>query len=385
MHDEIPLGRVAGFQVKVHWSVLVVLWLFTWSLATTLPGTVKGYAHLVYWIAGGCGAVVLLASLLGHELAHAVVARRCGVAVGGVTLWLFGGVTTLSGEAKTPKDDFRIAFAGPATSLLLSATFGMLAVGAAGIRVASVVVAVLWWLAVVNLLLGLFNLLPGAPLDGGRLVRALLWRRHGDLARAGIGAARAGRMLAFVLITLGLAEFLVGGMIGGVWLAFIGWFIFSAARDEENRISTRQLFAGVRVGDAMTAQPHTAPAWISVEDFIEHYVLGDRHSAYPVINRDGAIVGLVTLAQLREVAPDRRAGTMVGDIALALAEVPTAAPGEPLTDLLARMAPVGRRSRALVLDNGAVVGILTPSDIVRLHDVYRLASARLVSDDRDRG
>ncbi len=294
-------------------------------------------------------------------------------------------MTTLSGEAKTPKDDFRIAFAGPATSLLLSATFGMLAVGAAGIRVASVVVAVLWWLAVVNLLLGLFNLLPGAPLDGGRLVRALLWRRHGDLARAGIGAARAGRMLAFVLITLGLAEFLVGGMIGGVWLAFIGWFIFSAARDEENRISTRQLFAGVRVGDAMTAQPHTAPAWISVEDFIEHYVLGDRHSAYPVINRDGAIVGLVTLAQLREVAPDRRAGTMVGDIALALAEVPTAAPGEPLTDLLARMAPVGRRSRALVLDNGAVVGILTPSDIVRLHDVYRLASARLVSDDRDRG
>jgi Zn-dependent protease len=373
VRDAIPLARVAGFPVKVHWSVLVILWLFTWSLASTLPATAKGYSTLAYWLAGACGAVVLLASLLAHELAHAVVARRSGVAVGDVTLWLFGGVTTLGGEAKTPRAAFRIAIAGPATSLALAVTFGGLVAALRIIHAAPVVVGVASWLAAINLVLGLFNLLPGAPLDGGRVLRAYLWRRHGDIVRAGIGAAHAGRVVAFVLIALGLAQFVAGGVIGGVWLAFIGWFIFAASRDEEIRLSTRQIFAGVSVSDAMTARPHTAPGWLTVDDFIQRYVLGDRHSAYPVADPDGSIVGLVTLTQLRDVAPGRRGTTRVADIALPLDKVPTAGPREPLTALLERMAPAGARSRALVLDGGEVVGIITPSDLTRLMDVYRLA------------
>ncbi|MDR3657286.1 MAG: site-2 protease family protein [Mycobacterium sp.] len=373
MRDAIPLGRIAGFPVKVHWSVLVILWLFTWSLATSLPGVVKGYSPGAYWLAGACGALVLLASLLAHELAHAVVARRSGVAVGDVTLWLFGGVTTLGGEAKTPKAAFRIAIAGPATSLLLAATFGGLVAALHTVRAAPIVVGVASWLGVINLLLGLFNLLPGAPLDGGRVLRAFLWRRHGDSVRAGIGAAHAGRVLAFVLIALGLAEFVAGGLVGGVWLAFIGWFIFAASRDEEHRITTQQVFAGKRVAEAMTARPHTAPAWLTVDDFIQRYVLGDRHSAYPVVDPDGSIVGLVTLTQLRDVGPAQRAATRVGDIALPLNAVPTATPQEPLTALLERMSAAGPRSRALVFEGSQVVGIVTPTDLARLIDVYRLA------------
>jgi len=373
VRDAIPLGRVAGFPVKVHWSVLVILWLFTWSLASTLPSAVKGYSTAAYWLAGACGALMLLASLLAHELAHAIVARRMGVAVGSVTLWLFGGVTTLEGEAKTPKAAFRIAIAGPATSLALAAMFGGLVAVLRSVGAAPIVVAVASWLAVINLLLGLFNLLPGAPLDGGRVLRAYLWRRNGDPVRAGIGAAHAGRVVAFVLIALGLAEFVAGGVVGGVWLAFIGWFIFAASREEETRITTQQLFAGMRVSDAMTARPHTAPGWITVDDFIHRYVLGDRHSAYPVADRNGSIVGLVTLSQLRDVAPGRRGTTSVADIALPLDAVPTAGPQEPLTGLLERMAPVGPRSRALVIDGGDVVGIITPSDLTRLMDVYRLS------------
>jgi len=372
VHDEIPLGRIAGFPVKVHWSVLVILWLFTWSLASTLPGTVKGYSPVVYWLAGTCGALVLLTSLVAHEVAHAVVARRMGVSVGSVTLWLFGGVTTL-GEAKTPKAAFRIAFAGPATSLVLSAAFAGLAIGLESVRAAPIVVSVAWWLAAVNLLLGLFNLLPGAPLDGGRLVRAYLWRRHGDSVRASVGAARAGRVVAIILITLGLTEFLLGGLIGGVWLAFIGWFIFVAARDEETQVTTRQALAGLRVADAMTPQPHAAPGWLTVAEFIEQYLLGDRHSAYPVAERDGSIVGLVTLRQLRDVTASRRATTSVGEIALPLHSVPTAAPHEPLSALIDRLAAAGHGSRALIIDGGKVVGIVTPSDLARLIDVYRLA------------
>jgi CBS domain-containing protein len=290
-----------------------------------------------------------------------------------VTLWLFGGVTSLGGEAKTPKAAFRIAIAGPATSLVLAATFGGLVAALRSVGAAPVVIGVAAWLAAINLLLGLFNLLPGAPLDGGRVLRAYLWRRHGDIVRAGIGAAHAGRIVAFVLIALGLAEFVAGGLVGGVWLAFIGWFIFAASREEETRITTQQLFAGVRVRDAMTARPHTAPGWITVEDFIQRYVLGDRHSAYPITDGNGAIVGLVALSQLRDVAPGRRDTTRVVDIALPLDAVPSAAPQEPLTALLERMAPVGPRSRALVIDGGDVVGIVTPSDLTRLMDVYRLA------------
>ncbi|MGD1173838.1 site-2 protease family protein [Mycobacterium seoulense] len=373
MRDAIPLGRIAGFPVNVHWSVLVILWLFTWSLASTLPGTVRGYSPVAYWAAGACGALVLLASLVAHELAHAVVARRAGVAVGSVTLWLFGGVTTLGGEAKTPRAAFRIAIAGPATSLALAALFGGLVAALQTLGAAPIVVGVASWLAGINLLLGLFNLLPGAPLDGGRVLRAFLWRRHGDSVRASIGAAHAGRVVAFILIGLGLAEFLVGGLVGGVWLAFIGWFIFAASREEETRISTQQMFAGVRVADAMTARPHTAPGWITVDDFVQRYVLGDRHSAYPVVDQSGSVSGLITLRQLRDVAPGRRATTTVGEIAQPLHEVPSGAPQEPLTALLERMAPAGPRSRALVFEAGQVVGIVTPTDVARLIEVYRLA------------
>lgn len=384
MRDAIPLGRIAGFEVKVHWSVIVILWLFTWSLATTLPVAVKGYSRPTYWMAGASGALVLLASLLAHELAHAVVARRMGVHVGDVTLWLFGGVTTLQGEAKTPRADFRIAAAGPATSLALAAAFAALAAVLPVVHPGAIVVSVIWWLAVINLVLGLFNLLPGAPLDGGRLVRAYLWRRYGDSVRAVVGAAHAGRVVAIILIVLGLAQFLVGGLVSGVWLAFIGWFIFSAAREEELQVTTREALAGVRVVDAMTANPRSAPGWVTVEEFIEGYLLGAPHSAYPVADSDGSITGLVTLRQLREVAASRRATTIVSEIALPLDRVPTASPSEPLVAVIERLAAAGHCNRALVVDGGSVVGIITPCDLARLIDVYRLAHPGPGQDTRSR-
>jgi Zn-dependent protease len=376
----IPLGRIAGFPVSANWSVLVILWLFTWSLASTLPTTTAGYSTGSYWIAGACGATVLLASLLAHELAHAIVARRAGITVLGVTLWIFGGVTRLGGQAKTPQTAFRIAVAGPATSLLLAALFAGAAAGLRILGVGHIAIYVAWWLAGINTLLGVFNLLPGAPLDGGQVLRAWLWRRHGDPTRAAVGAARAGRTLAFVLIAFGLLEFLAGAMVAGVWLAFIGWFIFTAAHTDESSALTRSALAGVSVGEAMTADPHTAPAWITVQDFIERYLLGDRHSAYPVKTRNGSISGLITLTQLRQVEPSNRCTTLVGDIAVPLSNVPIAAPDEPLTALLERLAS-GHGNRALVVDGACVVGIVTPSDLTRLVDVYRLAKPDVTEAD----
>jgi Zn-dependent protease len=373
--EHIRLGTVAGFRIGVHWSVLVILWLFTWSLASTLSGTAPGHSVPTYWIAGAVGAAVLLASLLAHELTHALVARRAGVPVSDVTLWLFGGVTRLGGEAQTAETEFRIAVSGPVTSLALAGVFAALAVAFRHLAVANIAVGVAWWLSGINLLLGLFNLLPGAPLDGGRVLSAYLWRRHGDKVRGELGATRGGRIVGYLLIGLGLFEFMVASIVSGVWTVFIGWFLLSAAQSEERRILTRQSLSGVRVADAMTARPHTAPGWISVEDFIQSYVLGDRHSAYPVDGPGGAIVGLITLAQLRQVAPDARGTTLVGDAAIPMDRVITAAPHEALLALLERLAP-SRGGRALVMDRGQLVGIVTPSDISRSVDVHTLGAAQ---------
>ena len=320
----IPLGRIAGFPVQRQ------LERAGHPLAVYLePGLNaahhrRGVLGRPYWVAGACGATVLLASLLAHELAHAIVARRAGIEVLGVTLWIFGGVTRLGGQAKTPQTAFRIAVAGPATSLLLAALFAGAGAGLRTLGVGHITIGVVWWLAGINALLGVFNLLPGAPLDGGQVLRAWLWRRTGDPTRAAVGAARAGRTLAFVLIAFGLLEFLAGAMVAGVWLAFIGWFIFTAAHTDEALALTRNALTGVRVGEAMTPNPHTAPAWITVQDFIERYLLGDRHSAYPVKDHNGSISGLITLAQLRQVEPSNRSTTLVGDIAVPLSRVPIA-------------------------------------------------------------
>jgi Zn-dependent protease len=314
-------------------------------------------------------------SLLAHELTHAIVARRAGIPVSEVTLWLFGGVTRLGGEAQTAGTEFRIAVSGPATSLALAGVFASMAEAFRHMGVVNVAVGVAWWLSGINLLLGLFNLLPGAPLDGGRVLSAYLWRRHGDKVRGEVGATRGGRIVGYVLIALGLLEFMVASIVTGIWTVFIGWFLLMAAHGEERRILTRQTLAGVRVADAMTAHLHTAPGWITVEDFIESYVLGDRHSAYPVEGDGGAIVGLITLAQLRQVAPGDRRTTLVRDAAMPMDRVVSAAPHERLTALLERLAPSGA-SRALVVDGGQVVGIVTASDISRLIDVRTLAEPK---------
>jgi len=378
MREDIPLGRVFGCPVKVNWTVLVILWLFTWSLAATLPHTAPGYPAALYWLVGVGGAAVLLASLLAHELSHAVVARRAGVEVSSVTLWLLGGVARLNSDAKTPGAEFRIAIAGPAMSVGLAAVFGAAAAAAQAAGLPAIVAAVAGWLAAINLLLGVFNMLPGAPLDGGRVLAAYLWRRTGDAEQAAVGAARAGRILAFIFVGLGLAQVLAGAMVPGLWLAFIGVFVHSAARDEERRLRSRQLLTGVRVADAMTPHPRTAPAAVTAENFIQHYLLGGPHSAYPVVAPDGSVLGMVTLTQLRRVAPDHRATTLLRDIAVPLHELATAAPGEALTALLGRLSatPGGR---ALVIDGGRVVGIVTAADITKLLDARDLA----LSSNRD--
>ncbi|QZT63420.1 site-2 protease family protein [Mycolicibacterium austroafricanum] len=374
MEHGVVLGRVRGLTVSVHWSVVVIVWLFAWSLASTLPGSAPGYPDAVYWVAGFCGAVLFAAGLLAHELAHAVVARRSGIPVPEVTLWLFGGVARLAGEAKTPRDEFRMAAAGPALSLALSAVFAAVAAGLAGSGISPLATEVAAWLAAANAVLAVFNLLPGAPLDGGRILRAYLWHRHGDPVRAAIGAARAGCVVAYLLIGLGLLEFLLGSLIGGAWLAFIGWFLLTAARDEDAAVRARTSLAGVRVVDVMTPNPRTVPESLSVQGFIDDHLLGDRHSAYPVTSGDGTCTGLVTLSQVRAVPPGERVGTRLADVVIPRGRMATAEPAEPLVAVLERL-DRSTGNRIVVMAGDRVVGVVTAADVARMIDVRSLAAA----------
>lgn len=231
--DEIALGKISGFAVSVNWSVLLIGWLLTWSLATGgLPHGAPGHPSAAYWLAAAMAAVVFFASLLAHELAHAAAARRHGIGVEGITLWLFGGVARLDREPLTPGADLRVAAAGPLASLGLAAVFGTGSLIVDAMPVPHLVASVTGWLAGVNLMLGAFNLIPGAPLDGGRVLRAGLWRRWGDRRRAAVAAVRVGVVGGYGLVGLGLAQFLVAGGVGGLWFVFVGWFIVSAARAE---------------------------------------------------------------------------------------------------------------------------------------------------------
>ena len=378
-NEDIQVGRVAGFPLAVNWSVLVILWLLTWGLADgSLPRAAPGHSPGTYWLAGLAGAVLFFGSLLAHELAHAIVARRAGVEVKGLTLWLFGGVASLGSEPATPRDDFRVAAVGPASSLALGVGFGAMAAALAGVGAAHLAVAVAGWLSGINLLLGVFNLIPGAPLDGGRLLRAFLWRRHGDRARAAITAAHVGRTVGYGLIGFGLLEFLVGASFGGLWLVFVGWFLLSAARAEEADTVARRALAGVRVGDVMSRDPRVVPGWVTLEDFVERYLLGNHHSAYPVEGFDGRIIGLVALAQVRATTAGERATCRVSDVSIPLEDLPTASPSTPLVTLLERLTD-GTGGRALVFDNGALVGIVTPADVARAVEVRTLEVHRSAS------
>ena len=373
MNQNVRLGRIAGIPVGVNWSIVVIFFLLAWELADlVLPGDHPRHAVVLYWVVGGVATVLFFASLLAHEVSHAVVAKRNGIGVRRITLWLFGGVSELDKDALTPGADFRIAIAGPVTSFVLAGVYGVFGIllhDAGG--TAGVVGSALGWLAWINLLLGGFNLMPAAPLDGGRVLRAALWHRSGDRVSAATAAAKAGEVFAYVLVGLGVLEFLAVGVIG-LWFVFLGWFLLSAARAEQNAVVMRSSLADVHVRDLMTREPTTFPSATTVADLIDHQLGHHRFSSYPLVGPDGQLVGLTTMGRLRHVPGHLRQTTRLIDTAAPLAEVPVADPGEPVPDLLQRMqaSPDGR---ALVIDDShRLVGIVSPSDIARFMQLSML-------------
>src|SRR5437016_8391369 len=367
MNENISLGRIAGIHVGFNWSLLVIAALIAWSLATSfLPSTAPGHTSGAYWAAGLISAIVFLASLLAHELAHSIVAMRRGVKVEGITLWLFGGVSRFSSDTNSPGTQALFTFVGPLTSLALGVLFYVISIAAGGGAHPGLVAATLSWLGYINISLGVFNLVPAFPLDGGRLLQSLIWLRTGNRLQATRIAARIGMGFAYLLIAYGLATFVfAGSLIGGVWSVFLGWFLLSAARSAEAGGILPRASSGTTQRGVMTPNPVQAPDNISVDDALHGYVLASRHSTFPTHDAGGRLSGLLTLAALKNVAPEARATTHIKDINCPLDSVSTANPADPVTNLLG-VAEGCSEGRTLIVDNGRLVGIISPSDISRL-------------------
>jgi Zn-dependent protease len=366
MSRGVPIGRIAGIKVTADWSVLVIGALLAWGVeGAAVPSVARGTPEWLAWTVGGIAAVLLIASLTAHELGHALLARHRGIEVDGIRLWLFGGVAQMSGDWMTGKTEMLVAAIGPAITFALAAVFVGITWLFAGFGAPALVVVVPEWLALVNILILLFNLIPAFPLDGGRILRGFLWMRRKNRMTATVAAARAGRVFAVVLAGLGVLDFFFLDPVGGVWLMLIGWFLDSTARGEAHGEQARHALEGVRVGDVMSKDPLIVPSWITVELLVDQYVLGHQFTSFPTHAIDGRVDGLVTLRGIRQLPTQQRSKRRAIDIAIPAERVPIARPDEPLTELLKRMGTASD-GRAMVYDENRLVGIISPSDIARL-------------------
>jgi Zn-dependent protease len=364
METSIRLGSIRGIEIGVNWSWLVVFALIVWTLATGIfPDQNPGLSDVAYALMAVVAAVTFFASLLAHELGHAFQARREGMEIDGITLWLFGGVARFKGQFPSAGGEFRIAVAGPLVSLAI----GLACVLVARVALPTEVDGVLSWLGYINLVLLVFNLLPALPLDGGRVLRSALWHAKGDFAWATRIAATIGRGFGYAMIAGGVFLFIFEGAFSGAWLAFIGWFLLAAAGAEQRSLAARQALAGLRVRDVMARDPVAVPPDLTLGRFMDEVVWARRYTTYPVVE-GGRPIGLLPFRRVAEVPRAEWDTQTVRECMIPLEQVPTLRPDEPLFDALGTLseASVGR---GLVLDGDRLLGLLSITDLARALEV----------------
>jgi len=366
LSGNISLGRIGGVEVRINWSWLVIFALIVWTLAdgvfpSTNPG-LSGNTHLAMAIVA---ALLFVVSILLHELGHAWEARREGLEVDGITLWLFGGVSQFKGGFPSAGAEFRIAIAGPLVSLVLGVVFVLIAI--AGLP--SAVDGVAAWLGYINLALLVFNLIPALPLDGGRVLRAALWQSKGDLGWATRVGTDIGRVFGYLFIGLGLAMFIFQGSFSGAWLAFIGWFLLQAATAEARYIATEAALHGLRVRDLMVGDPVTVDGDLTLGQFMDEVARSRRFTTYPVVDRERPI-GLLAFGSVAALPRSEWDSRRVREAMLPLERVPLLTEDETAIDALTALSSP-TSNRGLVVENGHLAGLLSITDLTRALELRR--------------
>lgn len=364
--SSFSIGRIFGIRIALHPSWLVIAFLVTFSLASaSLPRNFPGWDTALYWGVAGLVALLFFGSVLAHELSHALVARRYGIAVRDITLFVFGGAATLEGDARSPRQEAFIALAGPLTSLLLGGLFLVV-----GLLIGQPqVLAIIGWLAFINVTLGLFNLIPGFPMDGGRVLRALIWKVRGDQLSATRTAATVGRYFGYAMIGLGAFIAFQVDTFNGIWLALIGWFISTAAESSIAQASLQRVLRGVKVRDVMDATPASVNPNETVADLVNERLMRGEDRSFLVRHIDGGLAGIVTLSDIRRVARDDWATARVTDIMTRHADLAKVRPDDELESALDVLQEREVNQLPVVDDDGrTVLGLLTRAGILRLVD-----------------
>ena len=362
MPGSLRLGKIAGIDIYAHLSWFIILVLLTWSLASGwFAQLFPGWATTTYWIVAFISALLLFGCVLVHELAHALVAQASGLTVRNITLFIFGGVAHVEEDMKRPGVEFRVAIAGPIASFLLAGVAFLLVLPLRGSGASAE--AALDYLAVANFLLGAFNLLPGFPLDGGRVLRSIIWKVTGNFKKSTHIASSVGQAFAYVFILLGIIGFFTGNFFNGLWVVFIGWFLLSAAQTASTQVELQSALQGVSVGQVMDPRPFAVPANISVQKLVDRYFLPlGLHSA-PVTQGE-YLAGLITLSDIARVARERWSYTPVGHVMRLLEQVYVATPEQPLQEVF-QMMDAQSINQVPVVEDGRLVGLLSREAIIR--------------------
>ncbi|MBI3455414.1 MAG: site-2 protease family protein [Candidatus Rokubacteria bacterium] len=362
MSGAVTLFRVWGIPVRVHVSWLVIFGLIAWSLSVGyFPRVLPDLPLVAYWANGLLAALLLFVSVFLHELSHSVAARRYGIPVSGITLHVFGGVSQLEREPGRPGVEAVVAIVGPLTSLMIAA---VVAAADALWAPPPAAAAVMRYLVLVNVVVGVFNLVPGFPLDGGRLLRAVLWKWKGNLRWATQMASRVGSAVAFLLMGLGIVRALAGEFLGGLWFVLIGVFLRQAAEGSYQQLVVRRALAPLAVRDVMTREVVHVPPGLSVAQVVHDFFWQHHVSSFPVL--DGPqVVGILSIHQLKALPQERWAETPVREIMLPVTEPLIAAPGDRLWQAFEKLSQNGL-GRLAVVENGALVGYLSLKDVLHI-------------------
>jgi Zn-dependent protease len=358
----IPLGRILGIPIGLDYSWFLIFALLTWTLAVGyFPSQFPNWPAAQYWMVGAMTALMMFASVLLHELGHSVVALHYKIPVRRITLFIFGGLAQIASEPPSPWSDFAVAIAGPIVSFALAALFLMLKpVAAASLPF----FALVSYLAMINAVLAIFNLIPGFPLDGGRVLRSIVWGATKDMRRATFVAAQVGRFFSFLFILLGVWQMLGGNLFNGLWIAFIGWFLGNAALAQLQMQTTQSLLAGYRVSSAMSRDCHVVSPNTVLQQIVDDHILGAGQRCL-LVGSNGNIVGLLTLHRLKETLRSEWPTTTAAQCMVPLEQLKWVAPDTELWQALEQMARDGV-NQLPVMANGQLVGMVRREDVISM-------------------
>jgi Zn-dependent protease len=364
MRNSFQIGKLFGISIRIDYTWFVIFALIAWTLGSHyFPQLYPHWNQTIYWIMAILTAIIFFASIVAHELAHSLVSKARGVPVRSITLFIFGGVAEISDEPKKPSYEFWMAIAGPLTSIGIAAMFGVLYFISG--RSKTPFSAMSLWLSGINLTIAIFNLIPGFPLDGGRVLRSIVWGITGNLRSATRIASIVGRVVAYLFILWGIWRiFLNNDVFGGIWIAFIGWFLENAASSSYRQLALKETFQDVRVRDIMMSDCPSLSSNLTIRELVDTYILHSVHQCFPVVS-EGNVLGIITLQNIKEIPRDRWESLTVSEAMIPLHEMISVHPDEEVLSVMQKMA-VARVSQFPVVENDRIIGMVSRDNLMNV-------------------